>query len=103
LRQHGSRDHAVVVRLSRFDHFGVYLAVARRHTVVGGALEHDELLGLLRNFGNALAICSSNPFWTTDEIDPRSFEGESRCAFATREPPRLLQAAQPKAEHEGRE
>ena len=47
-------DDAVIVRLSRLDQFGVHLAVARRHAVVGGALEHGELLGLLRDFGNGL-------------------------------------------------
>ena len=47
-------DHAVIVRLSCLDQFGVHLAIARRHTVIGGALKHRELLRLLRNFGNGL-------------------------------------------------
>src|SRR6202043_90782 len=47
-------DDAVVVRLARLDELRVDLAVARRHTVIGGALEHGELLCLLRNLGNGL-------------------------------------------------
>src|SRR6202022_4247678 len=50
----GALDHALIVRLSRLDQFGVHLTIARRHTVVGGALEHGELLGLLRNFRDRL-------------------------------------------------
>ena len=47
-------DHAVIVGLSRRDQLGVHLAVARRHAVVGGALKHGELLGLLRDFSDGL-------------------------------------------------
>src|SRR5204862_2843841 len=47
-------DDAVIIGLSRGDDFGVDLAVARRHAVVGGALEHGESLGRLRNFRNRL-------------------------------------------------
>ncbi len=47
-------DHAVIIRLSRLDDFGVHFAITGRNAVVGGALEHSELLGLLRNFGNGL-------------------------------------------------
>ena len=45
---------ALIVGLSGFDQFGVHLAVARRDAIVGRALEHGELLGLLRNFWNSL-------------------------------------------------
>src|SRR5450631_96132 len=45
---------ALIIRLSRPGQFGVHLAIARRYAVVGGALENDELFGLLRNFGNGL-------------------------------------------------
>src|SRR3954451_6390801 len=47
-------DHPIIIGLSRLDQFGVHFAIARRHTVIGSALEHGELLGLLRNFGNGL-------------------------------------------------
>ena len=47
-------DHAVIVRLSRLDQFWIHLAIARRHAIVGSALEHRELLGLLRNFRDGL-------------------------------------------------
>ncbi len=47
-------DHAVVVGLARLDDFRIDLAVARRHAVVGGALEHSQLLGLLGDFRDRL-------------------------------------------------
>ena len=50
----GTFDHAVIVRLARFGHFRVHLAVAGRHAVVRGTLEHCELLSLLRDLRNRL-------------------------------------------------
>ena len=47
-------DDVVVVRLARLHQLRIHFAVACRHAIVLGALEHGELPGLLRDLGDRL-------------------------------------------------
>src|SRR5271165_3405632 len=58
-------DHAVIVRLSRLGHFGVHLAVARRHTVVGGALKHVSCFACCAISGMACTAVAPVPTTAT--------------------------------------
>ena len=68
-------DDAVIVPLAGSDPFRVNFAIARRHGVIGGTLEHGELLGLLRNFRNRLDGAGAG----ADDGDPLA--GEVYTAF----------------------
>ncbi len=47
-------DDAIVVRLACFDDLRVHLTIAGRYAIIGGALKHGEMLGLLGDFRNGL-------------------------------------------------